>query len=582
MSRSTTGASGAFSGVREWSQRLSGSYRLPVAGIAIVCLVGLFTVVPLAFVILNSFNVALPGKPFQLGLAGWHEAFSEPKTVRAIGYSFLLSLRSFIGVGIAFILSWLLVRARIPGRSFIELSLWVGFFLPHLPLTLGWILLLDPNYGVINQALIQLPFVGKAPFSIYSVGGILWVHLTLTMVPVMTILLTPALRQFDAAIEESARVCGSSSWTTLRRITIPILSPTILTVTIAGLIRSLEAFEIEQLIGTPVGIDVYATRIFDLISWEPARFSPAMALSTFFLGVLFLLALFYQRFTALREFGTVTGRGMSVRPVWIGKWRYAASALCIGFVTVGIFLPLAMLLIGSFMRLYGFFNVAAPFTTAHWRAALTDPLFLSSLGNSLILGLSVALAGVGLYSLIGYAILRSRIPGRHLVSLFAWLPWAVPGILLGVALLWLVLSLPGISLFYGTFVPLIVVLIVKEMPIGTHMMKSAFGQIALDLEDASRASGAGWFTTFRRITLPLVAPTLVSIFVLVFISALRDISTTILLVTAATRPLSILMMEFSRGGQLEVASILGVVISVVAIAAALIGRRLGLRLGSDG
>lgn len=560
----------------------STNYRQGLWGITLVFLVGLFTVVPLGFVVLNSFNAASPGKPFQLGLAGWQEAFSEPKTLRAIGYSFLLSTRTFVGVGIAFLLSWVLVRARIPGRAFIEFSLWLGFFLPHLPLTLGWILLLDPNYGLINQALMRLPFVAQAPFSIYSVGGILWIHLTLTMVPVMTILLTPALRQFDAAIEESARVCGSSSWTTLRRITIPILAPTILTVTLAGLIRSLEAFEIEQLIGTPVGIQVYATRIFDLISWEPARFSPAMALSTFFLGVLFLLALFYQRFTALRHFGTVTGKGMSLRPVWIGRWRYIVSALCLAFVAVGIFLPLTTLLVGSFMRLYGFFTVAAPFTTAHWRTALNDSLFLSSLGNSLILGLSAALLGVGLYSVIGYAILRSRIPGRHLVSLFAWLPWAVPGILLGVALLWLLLSLPGVSSFYGTFVPLIVVLIIKEMPIGTHMIKSAFGQIALELEDASRASGAGWFATFRRITLPLVAPTLVSLFILVFIGALKDISTTILLVTAATRPLSILMMEFSRGGQLEVASILGVVISVLAIVAALIGRRLGLRLGVQG
>jgi len=567
------------SSVREW---LSGRWRLPLAGICIVALVGLFTVVPLAFVILNSFNVALPGKPFQFGLAGWQEAFFEPKTLRAIGYTFLLSLRSFIGVGIAFLLSWVLVRARIPGRAFIEFSLWLGFFLPHLPLTLGWILLLDPNYGLINQALMWLPFVAQAPFSIYSVGGILWIHLTLTMVPVMTILLTPALRQFDAAIEESSRACGSSSWTTLRRITIPILSPAILTVTIAGLIRSLEAFEIEQIIGTPVGIDVYATRIFDLISWQPARFSPAMALSTFFLGVLFVLALFYQRFTAARQFGTVTGKGMSLRPVWIGRWRYVVSGLCIAFVAAGIFLPLTMLMVGSFMRLYGFFTIASPFTAAHWRTAISDPLFLSSLWNSLFLGLSAALAGLGLYSLIGYAIVRSRIPGRHLVSIFAWLPWAVPGILLGVALLWLLLSLPGISSLYGTFVPLILVLIVKDMPIGVHIMRSAFGQITLELEDASQVSGAGWFTTFRRITLPLVAPTLVSLFILVFISALKDISTTILLVTAATRPLSILMMEFSRGGQLEVASIMGVVISVVAIVAALIGRRLGWRMGTQG
>lgn len=551
------------------------------AGFAVLLLVGLFTLAPLGFVILNSFNVALPGKPFRLGLGGWVEAFSEPKTLRAIGYSILLSTRSFIGVGVAFALSWLLVRVRIPGRSAIEFSLWVAFFLPTLPLTLGWILLLDPNYGLINQALMKLPFVGRAPFSIYSVTGIMWVHLTLTMIPVMTILLTPSLRQFDGSIEESARVCGSGSWRTLKSITLPLLSPAIWTVTIAGLIRSLEAFEVEQILGTPAGITVYSTRIFDLISWEPPRFPPAMALSTFFLVVLYFLALFYQRYTERRKFVTLTGRGISLRPLLVGRWRYLASALCFFLITIGVLLPLVMLMVGSFMRLYGFFSVVSPFTSAHWISALRDPLFLGSLKNSFLIGVGVATLGVIAYALIGYAIVRSRIPGRRIIGMLAWLPWAVPGILLGIAFLWLILVFPGFSLLYGTLASLILVLVIKEMPIGIHMMKTAFGQISEELEEASRVSGAGWVTTFRRVSLPLIAPTLVSIFVLVFIAALRDISTTILLVSASTRPLSILMMDFSRGGQLEVASILGVVISALAIGVALIARRLGLRLEEE-
>src|SRR5262249_20462635 len=159
---------------------------------------------------------------FAMGLEGWTKAFADGKTLSAIGYSFFLSIRSLVGVVVAFAIAWLLVRIRIPGRSFIEFFLWVAFFLPTLPLTLGWILLLDPNYGLINQALLWLPFIGRAPFSIYSVTGILWIHLTLTTIPVMTILLTPSLRQFDAAIEESARVCGSGLLGTLRRITFPL------------------------------------------------------------------------------------------------------------------------------------------------------------------------------------------------------------------------------------------------------------------------------------------------------------------------------------------------------------------------
>ena len=214
-------------------------------------------------------------------------------------------------------------------------------------------------------------------------------------------------------------------------------------------------------------------------------------------------------------------------------------------------------------------------------AAFSDPLFLLSLKNSLVIGLWVGVLGVATYALIAYAITQKDVPLRTTIGILAWLPWAVPGILLGVAFLWLLLSLPVLSLFYGTFVPLILVLIVKEMPIGTHMMKAALGQISADLEEASLVSGAGRFTTFRRITLPIIAPTVVSIFAIVLIGALRDISTTILLVGARTRPLSTLMLEYSGGGQLEIASIIGVIIGAVAIVVAMTVRRLGLSMAVE-
>ena len=233
-----------------------------------------------------------------------------------------------------------------------------------------------------------------------------------------------------------------------------------------------------------------------------------MALSSFFLAILFILALFYQRFTQKREFATVGTRGISLRPMMVGQWRYIASGICLLCSALWIILPMLMLIIGSFMRLYGFFSVKAPFTVQHWLSALRDPLLLVCLKNSLVIALGVGIFGLAVYAMIAYVIVRTQIPGRAIISILAWLPWAVPGILLGVALLWLLLSLPGISIIYGTFAPLILVLIIKEMPIGTHMMKTALAQISKELEEASLACGAGRFTTFRRISLPLITPTL--------------------------------------------------------------------------
>lgn len=552
--------------------------RLRLCGaILLLSTVSIVTLIPLGFLIVNSFNEAPLASGFKLGLEGWRQAFNSPQTFNALKFSFLLSTRTFIGLFAAFLVAWLLVRVRIPGRNFIEFSLWMAWFLPPLSITIGWIALLDPQHGLINIAFKKVLL--SQPLNIYSFAGIMWIHLTLLTVPVMTILLMPAFRQMDASFEESARSCGSGPLKTLRRIVLPLLWPSLLVVMVAGLIRSLEAFEIEQIVGIPAGIYVYGTRIYDLVHWDPPLYSQAMALSTVFLLVLFLLVLVYQKFLRSREYATVRGGGMSYRPTLLGRGRYLASAVLLGWVIVGVYLPLAMVLVGSFMKFFGMFQIDQPFTLKHWIAVLQDPAFVKALINSLMLGFGVASSAVVIYAFLGYVILRTRLPGRPLLNLLVWIPWAIPGILIGLSLLWLFLKVPLLHFFYGTIFILIFALILKDMPIGTQMIKAAFSQVSLDLEQASRVVGAGPFTTFRRITVPLVAPMIVCIFVLVFMSSVGDISTSILLSAPSTMPLSVLMLERSIAGEIEKASVIGVMLSCLAIVTALVMRRLGTSLG---
>ncbi len=543
------------------------------AGLGLCAIIAALTLTPVLFIIINSFNAASPSENWRFGFDGWREAFGSPRTLAAIGYTFILNIRSVVAIAVAFLFSWLLVRVRIPGGNFIEFSLWIAYFLPSLPLALSWILLLDPNYGLINQFLKPLG-IG---FNIYSLLGIAWIHLTATTIPIMTILLAPVLRQLDASLEEAARMCGAGSWQIFRRVLIPLLSPALFTVFLASLIRGLEAFQVELLLGKPIGVFVYATRIYDLIQWEPPLFPQAMALSTLFLGLLFVLALFYQRFTSKRAFATISARGVSFRLMDIGRVRYVIAALLIVFVAISVYLPLVVLVVGSLMKLFGFFTIKDPFSTRHWTLVLGDPVFLSAIRNSIALGIGTASLGLFCYCLIGYALVRTEVVGRSVVNLLVWLPWAIPGILLGLAFLWLFLSAPVFSPLYGSYLGLVLVLLIKEMPIGVHMTKTAFVQIAEELEQVGRVCGAQWFYNFRRIVVPLISPVLVSIFAIVFMGAVRDIDTIILVGTASTRPLSILMMEYSMAGEMQAASILGVILSLFAVAIALVSRKIGLR-----
>ena len=237
-------------------------------GMGVLALVALITAAPVLVVIFGAIDANV-----------WQDTFTYPVNRSAIGYSFLLALRAPLAAVIGFLIAWLLIRARLPGSRFIEFAMWITFFVPILPMTLSWILLLSPRYGFINYLLGPL----APPFNVYSIGGILWVHVTASSVPVMVLLLGPAIRQLDASYEEIGRVCGSRPFQVFRRITFPILMPAILTAALAGFIKSLEAFEVEQLLGRPADIFVYSTRIYDLIAWEPPRFKSAMALSTFVL-----------------------------------------------------------------------------------------------------------------------------------------------------------------------------------------------------------------------------------------------------------------------------------------------------------
>lgn len=535
-------------------------------GLFVFALVALVTAAPVLVVMTGAFvdNV-------------WHETFVASSANRsAIGYSFLLALRAPIAALIGFLIAWLLIRIRIPGGRVIEFAMWMSFFIPLLPVTLSWILLLSPRYGLVNQTLKSI--IGVAPFDIYSVGGILWVHIVASSVPVMVVLLGPAIRQLDASFEEVARVCGSGPMAVFRRITLPILAPVILTGTLAGFIKSLEAFEVEQLLGRPANIYVYSTRIYDLASWEPPKFADAMALSTFVLFILLIIAIAYQRLNRRYNYATILGRGANFRQLEIGSARWLISAALFLVVAISLFGPLIMLVCGSFMKLFGFFHIPSPYTLDHWREVLTDPIFSSALKNSLLLSGGAGLGGVAIYAVIAYLIVRSPLPGRGIVDLLAWLPWSIPGILLGVSVLWLILASQALSFLYGSLTSLVLIMIVAQMPIGVHMMKTSIGQIAIELEQSSRICGAGPARTFCSIVLPLIRPMLVSIFVLVFISALRDISTIIFLASAKSQTLSLLMMQFATSSNLEAAAVIGVITTAIVILVALVTRRFGLQV----
>ena len=541
-----------------------------VACTAVLGMVAFSVVFPVLLVALQSFQVAPPGQPARYGLDGWRAAFAEPGLRNALVNTLTTTfVRQLISLPLSVFIAWLIARTNMPGRRWLEFAFWAAFFLPPLTVTLSWILLLDPEYGLINTLIARA--TGKGLFNIYSFWGIVWVHVITGSLTVKVILLTPAFRNMNTALEEASKVAGAGTLKTALKITVPVMAPVILSVLLLGTMVSLQTFEVEQVLGIPFRFFVFSTTIYDLLVTRVPRYDAATALAVIVLAAMLPVVLLQQWLTRRRRFTTVTGQFRNT-PHALGALTWPALLFVFAVVFVVLGVPIVFALLGTFMKLYGFFHIPEPWTTQNWHTVLTDDLFLSSLKNTVVLAVSTAIAAVIVHSLIAYIAVRTRYAARRALDFISWLPFTVPGVILGLALLWLFLGVGFLRPLYGTMAFLVIAGLISGMPLGVQIIKSGLLQLGGELEEASRIAGASWWATYRRIVLRLMAPTLVAVGMITFVGAARNIGNVALLATTANRPLSILQLDYIAQKKFEEGVVVACIIMFISLAGALVAR----------
>ena len=540
---------------------------------------GFYILYPLALILLNSFNVATIAEPPAYGLQAWKDAFSEAGIWRSLWNSVKIGVvLQVIALPLGIFIAWLLSRTNIFFSNALEFGFLISFILPPLATTFGWMLLLDPSTGLINMWLRKIPLLGGLNFDIYTFWGIIWAHVMTHGVSTKVMLMTPAFRRMDASLEEASRMSGASSLTTLIRITAPAMTPVIVVVFLLSVIRIFSSFETELLLGVPWGFYVYSTKIVDLARQEPPLVNQAAALGSVILLFLVTFIPVQRRLIARRQFATVTGQFKS-KVIDLGIWRYPATAFVAFVVFMLDIVPVLSVLGGSFMTRFGFFNLPRTWTLEYWHMALNDPRILLGLKNTLIVAGSAAIFGVIIFSLIGYVLVRTKLPGRGVLDSICWLPSAIPGVLAGLGLLWMFLGTPIFRPFYGTLFLLVIASVLGGVTLATQILKANFVQLGKELEEASRMSGAGFWKTYFTVVLPLMAQTMVLVGVLKFMFASQHTSGIILLATSESRTLSLLALDQVAAGYREVASITVIMIMALTLGVALIARSFGLKVG---
>jgi len=476
-------------------------------------------------------------------------------------------------------LAWVNERTNTPFKKLFMVMALIPFIIPGILSTIAWILLLSPKIGLINLAVKGVLGLESSPFNIYSMGGMIWAE-AIHLYPLVFLLMSASFRNMDTSLEEAALTAGSSTFTTLRRVTLPLMRPAMFGVLLVMFVRGIEAFEVPALVGVPAKISVFTTKIFLAIHQFPSDFGLAGAYAVTLLVISGGGVFVYQKMTRKEErFATVTGKGYRPRVIDLGPWKWLTFGTSFLIFLLAVILPVFILLWSSFIPFYGIpsMELLAKLTLANYHYVLTYPLALTAFKNSFYLSVGSATLVMLLTSVIAWITVKSKIPGRIFLDNLAFIPIAMPGIVLGVSLIWVYLTLP--IPIYGTIWVLLLAYITKFMPYGIRTASASMIQINKELEEASFTSGGTWFQTFRKIILPLLMPGFVAGWIYISIISLRELSTSILLYSYNSTVLSIMAFDLWEGGQYTYVCALGVLMVLLLVTMAFVARKLGARIG---
>jgi iron(III) transport system permease protein len=531
-----------------------------ILGLLLVYLVA----VPLAFLALSSLRPT--GFPFDPGLTldNYAAVYGAPGFPRLVRDTLVFALGS-VAIALVFgtLLAWLVERSDLPGAGTVRALVILPMATPPLLLAIGWAMLLSPRSGALNLLLRDLFGLEASPFNAYSLGAMIFVQ-GLALTSTAFLFLAPAFRNMDPSLEEAALASGASTAFLFRRVLIPLLRPAVLAAGVFLLIVGFVVFEIPGTLGMPARVFVLSSQLYYLASEAPGGvplYGQVGALATLFLILLLALGLIYRRMTGeAARYRTVTGKGFRARKMPLGAWRWPALGLVVLYFSLAVVLPMGMLLWMSLMPYQArpsWANLALV-TLENHRDFLDSPRVLEAAANTILVATLAATLVAALSLLISWVTIRLRAPGAAVLDALAFLPVAIPGVMMGVALIYVYLTLDPVIAIYGTVWILVVAYTTDYLSFGTRAAGGVMVQLHPELEEAARTSGASGFMALRRITLPLLLPAVAAIWIWVLAHAMRELSTALMLQGRDNAVLTTTLWDYWQGGEPTRASAVGV------------------------
>ena len=463
-----------------------------------------------------------------------------------------------LGVGVGTGLAWLIVRTNIHGKGVFGAMVVIPYMMPSWVLALAWLSLFkNDRIGGTEGMFTSLFGVQPPDWVSYGFFPIV-ICLSLHYYAYGYLLMSGALASVDSELEEAGAICGMNRRQRLWRITLPLLMPALGSAIVLTFIRILGTFGTPALLGLPVRFFTFSTQIYASLNARNNGDAYVLALVLIVMAISFIWI--NNRIIGIRKsFVTLTGKGFRQHEIGLGAWRWPATIIVATFVVISVVLPMLILLWESLIFTPGEYSLEG--LTSHFWFGRGDPDIaygepgivhspgiLSALWNSCKLGVTAAVLNGLMGLLIGYAAVRGRgsLLSRWLEGV-TFAPYIFPSIALGAIYIGMFSTPFGpLPALYGTFTILVLITVVKNLPFTSRTGIAAMMQIDKSLEETARVQGIGWFRRMAQIIIPMSTSGLISGMLLTFITAMRELSLIILLISPTNMVLTGLIFNYNE------------------------------------
>lgn len=518
-------------------------------------------VLPIAMIIINVF---FANGSFDLSM--FKRVLLDKENIKAMLNTMIIALSvTVLGTVVGLFFAWLLGRSDIPLKGLMRSLFSIPYMFPPFFGAMAWDLLLSPRGGYFNTWYMSMTGADSALFNINSLGGIIFVEMSYYF-PFVFMQVVSALERMDPTLEESARIAGAKQGYVIAKITLPLVKPAIASGALLILTSSLSHFGVPSILGFSQKIYTLPTRIYDLINRSSGDFQgirEGAALSLLLVAVV-MLALVLQK-QVLKSGSYDIIKGKSMRPMLIklrgSKWPLLFVAL--SFLVIVVVIPLVMIFLVGMLKAYGLPLTPNNFTFDNFKEILSsNKMVTDSISNSLLLSISAGIICMILGVIVAYVITKIKPRGKTVLEIISVLPYSIPGIVLAIGV---ILTWSGKLYFnlYNTLWIILVAYLARYLAFSMKSASASLQQVHYSLEDAARNCGASHFESLLDVTLPLIRPAMVSGFFLIFLPAMRELTTSVLLYGPFTRTLGVAIYSLKSDGYIVQASALASVAIII-------------------